>query len=71
MDNNISKHLVVALGGIGLCIAGPQVYNWFIVAGKDSIICTPFQIIGVLLVIIGVLCCVGAMLCQLDKYKKK
>ena len=71
MEKKNLKHLIVAIGGIGLIMAGPTIYNWFIVASKDTIVGEPFQIIGVLLVIAGVLCCVGAMLCQLDRYDKK
>lgn len=71
MEKNNIKHLVVALGGIGLCIAGPQVSNWYIMVSKDSMVSVPFQIIGVVLVITGIFCCIGAMLCQLGRYNKK
>ena len=69
MDDKKAKHLVVAIGGAGLCIAGPTISSWSIVAGKD-IINTPFVIIGVCLTIIGVISCIGAMLCQSTRYEK-
>ena len=68
--NNNYKHLIVAVGGIGLCYTGQIIGTWFISAGKE-IITLPFTISSVILTIIGLCCCIGAMLCQLDRYKKK
>lgn len=69
MNEKRAKHLVVAIAGAGLCIAGPTISNWSIVVGKD-IINTPFIVIGVCLTIIGVLSCLGAMVCQSGRYEK-
>ena len=70
MENNQFKHLIVALGGVGLCLAGPSICTWYITASKE-IINLPFIAVGIIVTIAGVLCCVGAMLSELDRYKKK
>ena len=69
MNDKKARHLVVAISGVGLCIAGPTISGWSIVAGKD-IINTPFAIIGVCVTIIGAISCIGAMLCEADRYEK-
>ena len=68
--NNNYKHLIVAISGIGLCYAGQIIGTWFIATGKE-IITLPFTIVSIALVIGGLCCCIGAILCQLDRYKKK
>ena len=70
MDKSQFKHLIVALGGVGLCLAGPTICSWFIATSKE-IINTPFMILGVITTIAGVLCCICAMLCELGRYEKK
>jgi hypothetical protein len=66
---NCLKHLIVAVGGIGLCYARQIIGTWFIPNGKD-IITQPFTVVSVILIISGMLCCAGAMICELDRYKK-
>ena len=65
MSNN-HKHLIIAVGGVGLCYAGQIIGTWFIPIGKE-IITMPFTIFSVILTITGLCCCAGAMLCQLDR----
>ena len=69
MQNDI-KHLIIVIGGIGLCYFGQIVGTWFIAVGKDVIV-LPFQVASVIISLIGFCCCAGALLCQLDRYKKK
>ena len=69
MNEKRLKHLVSALSGVGLCIAGPSICGWYIVIDKD-IVNTPFVIAGVCVTIIGVLCCLGALVCQSNRYNK-
>lgn len=70
MGKNQFKHLIVALGGVGLCIAGPTICTWFIATSKE-IINMPFVVAGVITTIAGISCCVGAMLSELSRYEKK
>ena len=70
MNEDSYKHLIVAVGGIGLCYTGQIIGTWFIATSKE-LITLPFTIASVILTIAGLCCCVGAMLCQLDRYKKK
>ena len=73
MESSI-KHLVVAVGGIGLCFASQIVGNWYIPVKEGSqtdAITIPFVIASIIMVIIGILCCLGAMLCEAGRYDKK
>lgn len=70
MKEDSYKHLIVAVGGIGLCYAGQIIDDWFIATSKE-LITLPFTMAIVILTIAGLRCCAGAMLCQLDRYKKK
>ena len=66
------KHLVIAIGGIGLCIAGQVIGDWsFVVEQSKEVITLPFVIVGAILVIIGIFCCLGAMLCETGRYDQK
>ena len=69
MNEKKSKHLIVALSGIGLCIAGPAITNWHL-AIEGNIIELPFTIAGMVITVAGILCCVGAILCQSGRYDK-
>lgn len=69
------KHLVVTVSGIGLCFAGQIIGNWSIPISQNGeikeLITVPFTIIGTALTIIGLFCCLGALLCQTGRYDKK
>lgn len=66
------KQLIVAISGIGLCIGGSMIDTWYIAAGKDGgAIQEPFAIVGKILIVVGIICLVGALLCQTGRYDKK
>lgn len=69
------KHLVVAISGIGLCYAGQLISTWAIPIqknnGPDELLTMPFTIIGTTLIVVGLFCCLGALLCQTGRYDKK
>ena len=69
MRENSIKHLIIAVGGIGVLFGGQIISTWYITTDK-GILAWPFTLVGTILVIAGVCCCIGAMLCQMNRYKK-
>ena len=66
------KQLTTAICGIGLCIGGDMISNWYLALGKDdTIVQIPFAIVGRVLIIAGIICFIGALLCQTGRYDKK
>ena len=65
------KHLVTAVCGIGLCIGGNMISDWYLMLDTDAApIYIPFAIIGRVLIVAGIICLIGALLCQTGRYDK-
>lgn len=64
------KHLLMVLGGIGLCQAGQIIGSWTLVIETETIH-WPFYYLGIASTAVGFLCCASVLLLQLDRYKKK